>query len=90
MLNERTGSKGHVLHDSIYGVLLKRENFIDEDISVCQALELETMCPLENGTLTAGFPLGVSNHFTGKAARVSVEKGSLLVLWDKKNGFPKR
>lgn len=38
MLNERKGSKGHVLHDSIYGVLLKRENFIDEDISICQAL----------------------------------------------------
>ena len=46
--------------------------------------------PLENGTLTAGFPLGVSNHFTGKAARISVTKGSLLVLWDRKNGFPER
>ena len=46
--------------------------------------------PLENGTLTAGFPLGVSNHFTGKAATISVKKGSLLVLWDRKNGFPER
>ena len=46
--------------------------------------------PLENGTLTAGFPLGVSNHFTEKAAKISVEKGSLLVLWDKENGFPER
>lgn len=46
--------------------------------------------PLENGTLTAGFPLGVSNHFTGAEATVSVEKGSLLVLWDRKNGFPGR
>ena len=46
--------------------------------------------PLTNGTLTSGFPLGVSNHFTGKAARVTVEKGSILALWDRKNGFPKR
>ena len=46
--------------------------------------------PLENGTLSAGFPLGVSNHFTGKSARITVGKGSLLVLWDRKNGFPER
>ena len=46
--------------------------------------------PLDRGTLTAGFPLGVSNHFTGEAAEISVEKGSLLVLWDRKNGLPDR
>ena len=46
--------------------------------------------PLENGTLSAGFPLGVSNHFTGNPAKISVRKGSLLVLWDRKNGFPER
>ena len=46
--------------------------------------------PLTHGTLTAGFPLGVSNHFTGKRATVSVEDGSLLVLWNKQNGLPER
>jgi thiamine pyrophosphokinase len=46
--------------------------------------------PLTAGRLTSGFPLGVSNHFTGKKARVTVEKGSLLALWDRKNGFPSR
>ena len=45
---------------------------------------------LKNGTLTAGFPLGVSNHFVGKAATISVTRGSLLLLWDRKNGFPSR
>ena len=45
---------------------------------------------LEKGTLSAGFPLGVSNHFVGKPVRVSVDKGSLLLLWDRKNGFPIR
>ena len=46
--------------------------------------------PLENGTLTAGFPLGVSNHFTGAEAKIRVKNGSLLVLWDRNAGFPHR
>ena len=44
----------------------------------------------ENATLSAGFPLGVSNHFVGKSVRIRVENGSLLVLWDTANGFPGR
>ena len=43
---------------------------------------------MENGTLSAGFPLGVSNHFTGEAARIRVESGSLLVIYDRENGLP--
>ena len=46
--------------------------------------------PLENGTLTSGFPLGVSNHFSEKDARITVKNGSLLAMWDRKNGFPVR
>lgn len=42
---------------------------------------------LENGTLTSGFPLGVSNHFTGAQASVTVGSGSLLVLWERKAGM---
>ncbi len=42
---------------------------------------------LENSSLTAGFPLGVSNRFVGKAAEISVAQGSLLVIWDLDTGL---
>ena len=44
--------------------------------------------PLTDHTLTSGFPLGVSNHFMEQPASVSVEDGSLLLLYDRKNGLP--
>ena len=37
---------------------------------------------LKDAALTAGFPLGVSNSFTGRSARISVRQGSLLVMWE--------
>lgn len=45
--------------------------------------------PLENATLTCGFPLGASNHFTGAEAEISVREGSLLVIWQRQDGLPK-
>ena len=44
----------------------------------------------EDAVLSAGFPLGVSNHFEGNPVTISVEDGSLLILWDTRNGFPVR
>lgn len=36
---------------------------------------------LDRAELTSSFPLGVSNEFAGVSAHVSVEDGTLLVLW---------
>ena len=43
--------------------------------------------PLSKYTLTSDFPLGVSNQFLGTQATVSVEKGSLLLIWEDKGDF---
>ena len=43
--------------------------------------------PLDHGRLTPDFPLGVSNHFTGRPARVTVHEGLVLALWDRRNGL---
>ncbi len=37
---------------------------------------------LNNATLTDDFPLGVSNEFTGNDAYISVEQGTLIVVYD--------
>lgn len=42
---------------------------------------------LEDGTLESGFPLGVSNSFTGEAASITVKKGSLIAIYDACNGL---
>ena len=42
--------------------------------------------PLADAVLTSGFPLGVSNQFTGEAASVAVRDGTLLVMWEQAEG----
>ena len=37
---------------------------------------------LENGELRRDFPLGVSNRFVGSSAEISVEDGTLLIMWE--------
>ena len=46
--------------------------------------------PMTDGTMTCGFPLGVSNHFLGQTATVTVKNGSILAIWDKANALPMR
>lgn len=45
--------------------------------------------PMTDGTLTAGFPLGISNRFVGLEAAIQINKGYLLAIWDRVNGIPK-
>ena len=62
----------------------------------CMGQPAEGVCltglqyPLEQGQLDAHFPLGVSNHFIGESAGVSVESGSLLVLFPRTAPLPER
>jgi thiamine pyrophosphokinase len=37
--------------------------------------------PLRGASISAGFPLGISNHFLEEEARVTVRDGALLVGW---------
>ncbi len=47
--------------------------------------------PLENGTLLHDKALGVSNHFTGQNASVSLKEGCLFLVWDNlDNPFPEK
>lgn len=56
--------------------------------STAKGVSLEGLhYPLTDGELSPHFPLGVSNHFTGSEARIRVKDGTLLVLWDRRNGI---
>ena len=44
-----------------------------------------TKYPLQNASLSSGFPLGVSNQFIGEPSQISVEDGTLLLIWPNHN-----
>ena len=95
------GAEGYLIGNSVVTVV-KNGNITfppvaDGLISVfCMGADAENVTirglqyGLEKGRLTAGFPLGVSNYFVGKESEISVQNGSLLVIYDRKVGFPHR
>ena len=95
------GAEGYLIGDSIVTVVKNGSLFFpavaEGLISVfCMGRDAQNVTirglqyELANGTLTAGFPLGVSNHFVGKESQISVEIGSLLVIYNRNVGFPRR
>ena len=38
---------------------------------------------LKDGLLQPSFPLGVSNQFIGEKGKITVKKGTVLVIWEK-------
>ncbi len=49
---------------------------------ICNGVTLESLkYPLKDAVLTNTYPLGISNQFTKKPAKISVKKGTLAILW---------
>lgn len=96
------GARGYLVGRDYLATVLRREVMefpagTEGTISVfclgpdAEGVTLEGLYyPLEDYTLTSGFPLGVSNHFTKQPARVQVSGGSLLVLWERSAGLPSK
>jgi len=38
--------------------------------------------PLENAIVTNDYPIGISNEFTGEPVTITVQTGTLIIIWD--------
>lgn len=92
------GARGTLIGSRYIATVLHRESifFSEEAAGILSLFALGDRAevtieglnyPLDRGTLTADFPLGVSNHFTGSPARITVHSGLVLALWDRENGL---
>lgn len=87
------GARGYLVGRDVIVTVIKNETFtFPEGIegifsAFCMGDTAEGVTlkgfqyPLEQGTLSGNFPLGVSNHFTGAAASVTVKQGTLLLFY---------
>ena len=51
--------------------------------SACVSIE-GLQYELQRGSLESHFPLGVSNHFVGKTATITVHGGTVVAMWERK------
>ena len=96
------GARGWLIGRDYIVTVASRETLIFSDSArgilscFCLGADIQNLTiqglqyPLEQGTLSASFPLGVSNHFLGQEGRISLGDGLLLVLWDRENGLCRR
>ena len=91
----RRGARGYLQDDDFVWTVIENES-ITVERTVAWGL-LSVFClgepasgideegvqyPLSGASLTAEFPLGISNHIIAPQARVTVRQGSLLVGWE--------
>ena len=88
------GGKAYLIGDDFVATAIK-EGSIEFDknskgnISVfsatdrCEVSIMGLLYPLEKAEITYDFPLGVSNSFIGKPVKITVHKGTAIIIWDK-------
>ncbi len=92
------GGNGVLVDDDTYSTIIKNTSIsftpdCKGTISVLSqsdvskgVTETGLLYSLTNHTLSAAFPLGVSNEFTGNEATVSVTDGTLYIIWQSQTG----
>jgi thiamine pyrophosphokinase len=91
------GAQGVLHHDQYELTVIQNSGFtIPKDFTGCvsvfslsdksQNVTIKGLkYEIEGGILTNHFPLGISNEATGKKGSISVENGTLLILWQGEN-----
>ena len=94
------GARGHLVGLSFTATVIKDEKMVfspdctgifsvfclgkDASVSISGA-----KYEADHALLTAGFPLGVSNHFEGTAVEITAHRGTVILICDRCNPFPK-